>query len=105
MGWIVTVLLPIAFLFFGILKFDQTLAAILFLSGAWTFLFGLLMENKDERLYYSGSGVIVALLSTNLFIALRYTIGLVLVAFVVLALISALSRKGPATKGAGISPG
>ena len=93
-GLIATVLLPLALLLFGTLKLNQTLSAILLLSGAWAFVFGLFMESKQERLYYSGFGAVVALLSTFLFIALQYTAGLVLVAFVVLALIQAMFRPG-----------
>ena len=93
-GLIATVLLPIAFLFLGVLSASGTLPAILLLSGLWAFVFGLFMENKQERLYYSGFGAIVALLSTYHFIHLRYTIGLVIVALVVLALIQALFRPG-----------
>ena len=93
-GLIATVLLPLAFLLFGLLKAGQTLPAILLLSGLWALVFGLLMENKQERLYYSGFGAVVALLSTYHFIHLRYTIGLVIVALVVLALIQALFRPG-----------
>jgi len=95
-GLIVTVLLPVAFLLFGILRLVQTVSTILLLSGLWAFVFGLLMENKEERLYYSGFGVIVALLSTFNFIPFRYTAGLVIVAIVVLALVSALFK--PAAK-------
>jgi len=93
-GLIATVLLPIALLLFGALKPGGTIPAILLLSGLWTFVFGLFMEAKQERLYYSGSGAIVALLSTYHFIHLRYTIGLVIVALVVLVLIQALFRPG-----------
>jgi hypothetical protein len=93
-GLIATVLLPLAFLLFGILKLGQAVSAILLLSGLWALAFGLFMERKQERLYYSGFGVVVALLSTFLFIHLRYTVGLVIVALVVLALIQALFRPG-----------
>lgn len=93
-GLIATVLLPLALLAFGALKTGQTIPAILLLSGLWTFVFGLFMEAKQERLYYSGFGAIVALLSTYLFIQFRYTVGLILVALVVLALIQALFRPG-----------
>ncbi|HVC27564.1 MAG TPA: hypothetical protein VND40_05330 [Nitrososphaerales archaeon] len=93
-GLIATVLLPIAFLLFGLLKAGQTLPAILLLSGLWVLVFGLMMEGKQERLYYSGFGAMVALLSTYLFVPVQYTVGLVLVALVVLALIRALSRPG-----------
>ena len=93
-GLIATVLLPLAFLLLGVLNLGETLPAILLLSGLWALVFGLLMENKRERLYYSGFGVVVALLSTYHFIHLRYTVGLVIVALVVLALIQALFRPG-----------
>jgi len=92
-GLIATILLPVALLFFGVLHFSQTMGAIFLLSGLWTLAFGVMMEKKDERLYYSGFGVVVALLSSFLFIAVRYTIGLVIVALVVLALVSATSAR------------
>jgi hypothetical protein len=93
-GFIATVLLPLALLLFGLLKFEQTIAAILLLSGLWALVFGFLMERKQERLYYSGFGVMVALLSTFAFIHLRYTVGLIIVALVALALIRAVFRPG-----------
>ncbi len=93
-GLIATVLIPIALLLFGVLKPVQTVSAILLLSGVWTFVFGLLMGRKEERLYYSGSGVVVALLSTFVFIPYAYTAGLVLVALVALVLIQAVFRPG-----------
>src|SRR5271167_1030849 len=93
-GLVATILLPLAFLLFGLLKAGQTIPAILLLSGLWAFVFGLLMEGKQERLYYSGFGAVVALLSTYLFVPFQYTAGLVLVALVALALVRALSRPG-----------
>jgi len=97
-GLVATVLLPLAFLLFGLLKARQTFPAILLLSGLWALVFGLLMEHKQERLYYSGFGVVVALLSTYLFLPLQYTAGLVLVAFVALALTQAVFRPGAPPK-------
>jgi hypothetical protein len=93
-GLIVTVLLPVALLLFEVLRVVQTVSAILLLSGLWTLIFGLLMERKNERLYYSGFGAIVILLSTFLFIPFRFTAGLVIVAIVALAVISAVVRPG-----------
>jgi hypothetical protein len=94
-GLIVTVLIPLALLLFEVLKAVQTVSAILLLSGLWTLVFGLLMERKDERLYYSGSGAIFALLSTFIFIPFRFTAGLVIVAIIALAVISVAMRPGP----------
>jgi hypothetical protein len=93
-GLIVTVLLPLAFLLFEVLKPVQTISAILLLSGLWALVFGFLMESKGERLYYSGFGIVIILLSTFLFIPFRFTAGLVVVAIVALAVISAVLRPG-----------
>ncbi len=93
-GLIATVLLPVAFLLFGLLRPVQTVSAMLLLSGLWAFVFGLVMERKEERLYYSGVGVVIALLSTFIFIPFAYTAGLVLVALVALAIIQAVFRPG-----------
>ena len=87
-------LLPIAFLLFGTLELIQTVSAILLLSGLWTLVFGLVWEKKEEKLYYSGFGVVIVLLSTFLFIPLQFTAGLVIVAIVALAVISAVFRPG-----------
>ena len=93
-GLIATVLIPVALLLFGALKVEGTVAAILLLSGLWALVFGVLMEDKRERLYYSGFGAVVALLSTFAFIEFRYTVGLVIVALVVLALVQAVFKPG-----------
>lgn len=93
-GLIATILLPLALLLFGILRASHAVAAIFLLSGLWTLVFGLTMENRRERLYYSGSGVVVAILSSFIVIQFRYTLGLELVALVALALIQALFRPG-----------
>jgi hypothetical protein len=106
-GLIATVLFPIALLLFGLLDSKETLAAILLLSGAWAFVFGLFVEAKQERLYYSGFGVLVTILSTFAVIQLRYTAGLVILALVALALIQALTRTGgrrPSVPQAGKGP-
>jgi hypothetical protein len=93
-GLVATVLLPLALLLFGALEAVQTVSAILLFSGLWTLVFGVLMEKKEERLYYSGFGTMIALLSTFLFIPFRFTAGFVIVAIVALAVISAVFRPG-----------
>lgn len=97
-GLIATVLLPVALLLFRVLDALETIAAVLLLSGLWALVFGLFMERKEERLYYSGLGAIVALLSTFLFIPAEYTAGLVLVALVALALVQAILKPGAKPK-------
>jgi hypothetical protein len=96
-GLIVTVLVPLALLLFGVLRPVETISAILLLSGLWTLVFGLLIQRKTERLYYSGFGVVIILFSTFVFIPFRFTLGLVVVAIVALAVISAVSRPRVST--------
>jgi hypothetical protein len=93
-GLIATVLLPIALLLFGLLGPVQTISAVLLLSGLWALSFGLLMKGRDERLYYSGFGIVVALLSTFIVVPYAYTAGLVIVAVVALALVQAVFKPG-----------
>jgi hypothetical protein len=96
-GLIVTVLVPLALLLFEVLRPVETISAILLLSGLWTLVFGLLIQRRTERLYYSGFGVIIILFSTFVFIPFRFTLGLVVVAIVALAVISAVSRPRVST--------
>jgi hypothetical protein len=96
-GLIVTVLVPLALLLFEVLRPAETISAILLLSGLWTLVFGLLIQRKTERLYYSGFGVVIILFSTFVFIPFRFTLGLVVVAIVALAVISAVSRPRVST--------
>lgn len=93
-GLIATILVPFALLLFGVLNFSHAIAAVLLLSGLWTLAFGVLMENRRESLYYSGFGLLVALLSTAIVIQFRYTLGLELLALVGLALVQAIFRPG-----------
>ncbi len=98
-GLIATVLIPVALFLFAVLDFSQSVSAILLLSGLWALVFGLFLAGRDERLYYSGFGLVIAILSSFLFIPFRFTAGLVVVAVVALALVSALSR--PRSKASG----
>ncbi len=93
-GLIATVLVPLALLLFGALGPLLTVAAALLLSGIWVLAFGLTMGRSGERLYYSGSGIVLALLSTSAFIPPAYTAGLVVLALVALALVQAALRSG-----------
>jgi len=97
-GLIATILIPFALLLFGVLNPRHTIAAVFLLSGLWALVFGVLMENRRESLYYSGFGLLVALLSTAVVIQFRYTLGLELLALVGLALVQAIFRPGAAPR-------
>jgi hypothetical protein len=87
-GLIVCLLAPLAALLFGVLTVFEAVAAILLLGGLWTVIFGLLFGNRRERLYHVGFGIIVAVLSTFVFLPIQYTAGLVIVSIIALVLAS-----------------
>lgn len=69
-------------------SFDNTIALILLLAGLWTLVFGLLLADKDSRLYFSGWGVVVAIISSFVVIPLNYALALILIAIIAMIVIS-----------------
>jgi hypothetical protein len=98
-GLLVCVLVPVALLLFGIVDDAQTAALILFLGGLWTVAFGAVFGGRKDLLYNVGFGIIIAVLSTFIFLPLQYTAGLVIISVVVLILTSIMVRPktGPRT--------
>lgn len=96
-GVIIAVLLPIALFFFGALNGEDTIAAILVLNGLWSVAFGLAFAGKD-RMFYAGWGLVVAILATFAFLPWQYTIGLVLVAAIVLVLAQSFMKPSTSTR-------
>jgi hypothetical protein len=99
LGLLVCVLVPVALLLFGIVDDAQTAALILFFGGLWTIAFGAVFGGRKDRLYNVGFGIIVAVLSTFIFLPLQYTAGLVVLSIVGLILASIVVRPktGPRT--------
>jgi hypothetical protein len=100
-GLIIAVLLPVALFLFGLLSPLQLVSAMLLLGGLWTLVFALFLGTKGDRMYSSGAGVVVALVSTFIIIPLQYTAGLVLIAiigFVVIDVLAKSSNDKPAVQ-------
>ena len=91
-GLLVCVLVPVALLLFGTVDDAQTAALILFLGGAWTAAFGAALGSRKDRLYNVGFGVVVAVISTFIFLPLQYTAGLVVVSLVAIILASIVAK-------------
>jgi hypothetical protein len=85
-GIIVAILLSAATFSFG-LRLNYTISLGLLLVGLWTIVCALLLVDRKDRWYYSGWGVVLAFLSLFAFLPAGYTIGLVLIAIVVLILL------------------
>lgn len=95
---LIAVLAPLALLLFGVVDAAQTVALVLFLSGLWTAVFGVVFERRNERLYEVGFGIIVAVLSTFIFLPLQYTAGLEVVSIIAIILASIVAKPKPSPK-------
>ena len=98
-GLLVCVLVPVALLLFGVVGVSQGAALVLLLAGLWTVVFGLVFASRKDMLYDVGFGVIVAVLSTSIFLPLQYTAGLVVLMIIAIALASIVMRPKPSQKG------
>jgi len=98
-GAIVAVLLPIALLLFAVLTVLQAISGILLLSGLWLFVYGVALGPKGARLYNAAWGAVIALLSTFLFLPLRYTAGLVVLAVIGATVATVVLRSGSKPSG------
>lgn len=86
-GLIICVLLSVALALFGVTNLFQTIAVLLALAGIWTLIHGLFIGREQDRLYHIGLGVIVALLSTFIFLPIQYTLGLVVVSIMIVIVV------------------
>ncbi len=85
--------MPAALGLFGILTFVNTISAILLLSGAWLFAYGVALGPKGQRLYNAGWGAVIAILSTFAFLPWQYTAGLEVLALIGAALATVFTRS------------
>jgi hypothetical protein len=86
-GLLVAFLVSFASYLFGLTTPEGTLSALFLLAGLWLLVYGAAFEQKD-KLYLSGWGIVVAILSTFYFIPLQYTAGLVIVAIIGVVVLS-----------------
>lgn len=94
-GAVVAVLISFAAFLFGAVDYKGLLSLLLLLVGLWTVVAGVAIVPPTQRMFYSSWGVVLAVLSATYFVSLRYALGLVLVAVVILILISLYGRSNP----------
>ncbi len=99
-GTVIALLLTAAVYSFGVLKGLDAVGLFLLLEGLWTVACGLLFVEVKDRGYYTGWGVVLALLSLFPYIPAGYTIGLVLVAVVILIVVFTYAGKTRSTAAA-----
>jgi hypothetical protein len=94
-GIIVAVLVPVAVYLFNLVSPTGMLSMILLFSGLWTVIAAFAIVDRKDRSYYSGWGVVIAVLSLFYFTpSLTYTLALVILAVVALIIINVYIGKG-----------
>lgn len=86
-GTIVAILVSAAVYSFGFVGFRDTISVFLLLEGLWTIVCALVVVDRKDGWYYAGWGVVLAFLSSFAVLPAGYTIGLVLIAIVMLILL------------------
>jgi hypothetical protein len=103
-GTLVAVLLSAAVYLFGLLDFEHTVSLVLLLSGLWTLVFAFAGVESKDRSYYSGWGLVVAILSLFAYIPFDYAIGLILLGIIALIVLSVYLGKSPKVLSAATTP-
>ncbi len=101
---IIGVLIPLAAFFFGFVNLNYLVSFALLLVGLWTIVSAFLVVELKDRHYYSGWGVVVTVLSTFAYLPFAYTVGLLLVALVVLILMYVYAGRTEKMISAAASP-
>ncbi|QQG48855.1 MAG: hypothetical protein HY247_00595 [archaeon] len=102
-GAALSILIPVALSLFQVLDPVHSFSLILLLLGLWTLVAGLVIMNAEDRNYYVGWGIVLAVISLFAYLPLSYTFGLIVVAVIVVILINVYT--GQTGKVASATPG
>lgn len=103
-GIVVVVLLAAAAALLGVVSLQGAVSTALLLAGIWTIVAAFAIEEKKDRSFYAGWGVIIAGLSLSYVLPLRYALALILIAVVILILITVYYGKAERVYSAARSP-
>ena len=104
-GTIVAILLSVALYLLAVVSLEGMVALLLLLCGVWTIIAAFTVVDRKDRSFYSGWGVVVAILSLFYITpSLNYTIALVLLAVIALIIINVYIGKAPKIYTAGANP-
>jgi hypothetical protein len=94
---LVAFLLPVALELLGVVpSLSAMVSLILLLCGLWTIVAAFAIVERKDRSYYSGWGVVIAVLSLFYVTpSLNYTIALVILAIIALIVINVYIGKTP----------
>ena len=99
-GSIVAILLSIAAALLGVVGAKGSLSLALLLVGAWTLLSSFVIVDREDRPFYAGWGIVLAGLAFSYVLPLRFALGLILIALVVLILATMSFGRKPKTPAA-----
>lgn len=103
-GSIVAILLSIAAALLGAVRAKGLLSLALLLVGAWTLLSAFVIVDREDRTFYAGWGIVLAGLAFSYVLPLRFALGLVLIALVVLILATVSFGRTPKMSAAAAPP-
>lgn len=103
-GSIVAILLSIAAALLGAVRAKGLLSLALLLVGAWTLLSAFVIVDREDRTFYAGWGIVLAGLALSYVLPLRFALGLVLIALVVLILATVSFGRTPKMSAAAAPP-
>jgi hypothetical protein len=94
-GIVVAVLLSVAVALLGLVNLQGTVSLILLLVGLWTILAAFFIEERKDRNFFVGWGIIITGLSLSYVLPLQYALALILIAIVGLILVTVYFGKAP----------
>lgn len=100
----VAILLSIAAALLGAVGAKGLLSLALLLVGAWTLLSAFVIVDREDRTFYAGWGIVLAGLALSYVLPLRFALGLVLIALVVLILATVSFGRTPKMSAAAAPP-
>jgi hypothetical protein len=103
-GSLVAILLSIAAALLGAVGAKGLLSLALLLVGAWTLLSAFVIVDREDRTFYAGWGIVLAGLALSYVLPLRFALGLVLIALVVLILATVSFGRTPKMSAAAAPP-
>jgi hypothetical protein len=104
-GAIVAILLSVAVYLLNLVTLSGMVSLLLLLFGLWTVVAAFVIVERKDRSYYSGWGVVIAVLSLFYFTpSINYTIALVLFAIIALIVINVYVGRAPKVYTAATSP-
>jgi hypothetical protein len=91
-GVLLATLVSIVVFLFGLVGYDWLVALLLLLNGLWILVYGFVEAGSEDRLYYAGTGAVIAGLAGFVPFPPAYALGIVLVLVIVIIAIRLIAK-------------